>query len=72
MLQIPEHKIQPKLSTILKHELSSIPQTYGAFSDGNGNYCVLAAVAKYFGYDIESDNTNTAVALLGNFWVPLS
>ncbi len=51
MLQIPEHKLQPKLSTILKHELPSIPQTYGAFSDGNGNYCVLVAVAKYFGYD---------------------
>jgi hypothetical protein len=55
MLQKREHQLQTKLSTILKQELSHIPQTYGSFSDGSGKYCALAAVAKYFGYDIESD-----------------
>jgi hypothetical protein len=55
MLQKQEHQLQPKLSSILKRELTYIPQTSGVFSDGTGKYCALAAVAKYLGYDIESD-----------------
>ena len=67
-----EHKLQPKLSTILKHELFNIPQTYGALSDGNGKYCVLAAVAKYFRYDVESDKDKSAVLTSESSIIPLT
>lgn len=49
------NQLQPKISSVLKRELAYIPQTFGVFSDGTGKYCALAAVAKYFGYDTESD-----------------
>jgi hypothetical protein len=54
MIQKKEHQLQPKLSTILKHEISYIPQAFGTFSDGTGKYCALAALAKYFGYDVQT------------------
>ena len=72
MLQKPEHKLQPKLSTILKHELFNIPQTYGAFSDGNGKYCALAAVAKYFGYDVDSDKGKSTTLAPDSSIIPLT
>ncbi len=72
MLQKPEHKLQPKLSTILKQELINVPQTYGAFSDGNGKYCVLAAVAKYFGYDVESDKDKSTVLAPKSSIIPMT
>jgi hypothetical protein len=62
MLQKPENKLQPKLSTIIKQELFNIPQTFGAFSDGTGKYCILAAAAKYFGYDVESDKDKSTTS----------
>jgi hypothetical protein len=71
MLEKQEHRLQPKLSTILKQELSYIPQTYGAFSDGRGKYCALAAVAKYFGYDVESDKRKNDV-LASSDLIPLT
>ncbi len=71
MLEKQEHQLQPKLSTILKQELSYIPQTYGAFSDGRGKYCALAAVAKYFGYDVESDKRKNG-ALASSDLIPLT
>ena len=71
-LQKSEHKLQPKLSTILKHELFNIPQTFGALSDGNGKHCVLAAVAKYFGYDVESDKGKSAVLAPNSSIIPLT
>ena len=54
MMQKKEHQLQPKLSTILKHEISYIPQAFGTFSDGTGKYCALAALAKHFGDDVQT------------------
>jgi hypothetical protein len=71
MLEKQEHRLQPKLSTILKQELIYIPQTYGAFSDGRGKYFALAALAKYFGYDVESDKRKNDV-LASSDLIPLT
>jgi hypothetical protein len=71
MLQKEHHQLQPKLSMILKEELRYIPQTYGALSDGRGKYCALAAVAKYFGYDVESDKREND-ALRSSDLIPLT
>jgi len=49
-----ESRLQPKLSIIFKHQVNHIPQTFGAFSDGRGKYCALAALSKCFGYDVEA------------------
>ena len=71
MLQKPEHKLQPKLSSIVKQDLIDVPQTHGVFSDGNGKYCVLAAVARYFGYDIGSDKGKSASLASEPVMIPL-
>jgi hypothetical protein len=70
MLQKSKHKLQPTLSTIVKHELFNVPQTYDSFSDGNGKYCVLAAVAKYFGYDVESNKDESAILASESIMIP--
>ncbi len=67
-----EHKLQPKLSTILKQELINVPQTYGTISDGNGSYCILAAVAKYFGYDVESGKGKSTVLAPNSSIIPMT
>ena len=72
MLQKPEHELLPKLSSILKEELINIPQIHGAFSDGNGKYCVLAAVAKYFGYDVGVDKGKSAVLANESGMIPMN
>jgi len=72
MLQKLEHELQPKLSTVLKRELIDIPQTHGAFSDGNGKYCVLAAVAKYFGYDVEYNSSESDIPAAQSRMIPLT
>src|SRR5215210_4924206 len=57
MLQKQEQKkqqLQAKLSTIFKQKLSDIPQAYGSLYKG-GKYCALAAIVKYFGYDIAAE-----------------
>jgi hypothetical protein len=71
MLQKQDHQLQPKLSRILKEELRYIPQTYGALFDGRGKYCALGAVAKYFGYDVESDKRDDD-ALRSSDLIPLT
>ena len=72
MLQKPENELQPKLSCILKEELINIPQIHGAFNDGNGKYCVIAAVARYFGYDVEVDKGDSAVLATKSSAIPLT
>ena len=52
--QKQESWLQPKLSIIFKQQVNHIPQTFGAFSDGGGKYCALAALSKYFGYDVKA------------------
>jgi hypothetical protein len=52
--QKQESLLQPKLSIIFKQQVNRIPQTFGAFYDGDGKYCALAAVSKCFGYDVEA------------------
>jgi hypothetical protein len=68
----PIHEVRPKLSTIVKHELFNVPQTHGSFSDGNGKYCVLAAVAKYFGYDVESNKDESAILASESVMIPMT
>jgi len=46
MIQKKEHQLQPKLSTILKHEISYISQAFGTFFDGMGKYCALAPCSR--------------------------
>ena len=55
--QKQESRLQPKLSIIFKQQINHIPQTFGAFSDGGGKYCALAALSKCFGYDVEAHKT---------------
>ena len=55
--QKQESRVQRKLSNIFKQQINHIPQTFGAFSDGGGKYCALAAVSKCFGYDLEAHKT---------------
>ncbi len=52
--QKQKSRLQPKLSIIFKQQVNHIPQTFGAFSDGGGKYCALAALSKYLGYDVEA------------------
>ena len=52
--QKQESRLQPKLSIIFKQQVNRIPQTFGAFYDGEGKYCALSAVSKCFGYDVEA------------------
>jgi hypothetical protein len=59
MLQKPEQKkqqqLQAKLSTIFKQKISDIPQAYGSLYAKEGKYCALAAIVKYFGYDVAAE-----------------
>ena len=69
MLQKREEKkqqqLQAKLSTIFKQKISDIPQAYGSLYTKEGKYCALAAIVKYFGYDVagekmkDDDDTTT-------------
>lgn len=61
--QKQESRLQPKLSIIFKQQVNRIPQSFGTFYDGEGKYCALAAVSKYFGYDVKAHKMiNDAVA----------
>jgi hypothetical protein len=59
MLQKREEKkqqqLQAKLSTIFKQKISDIPQAYGSLYTKEGKYCALAAIVKYFGYDVAAE-----------------
>ena len=61
MLQKQEQKkqqqqlLQAKLSTIFKQEICDIPQAYGSLYTKEGKYCALAAIVKYFGYDVAAE-----------------
>jgi hypothetical protein len=44
--------LQTKLSAIFKQKISGIPQAYGSLYTNEGKYCALAALVKYFGYDV--------------------
>jgi hypothetical protein len=59
MLEKQEYHLQAKLCTALKQDLSYIPQTYGSFSLMQGKK-LCSHVAKYFGYDVESDKRKIA------------
>ena len=58
MLQKGEQKkqqLQAKLSTIFNQKISDIPQAYGSLYTKEGKYCALAAIVKYFGYDVAEE-----------------
>jgi hypothetical protein len=61
--QKQESRLQPKLSIIFKQQVNRIPQSFGTFYDGEGKYCALAAVSKYFGHDVKAHKMiNDAIA----------
>jgi hypothetical protein len=45
-------KLQLKLSVIFREKINNIPQAYGSLFTRNGEYCALAAIVKYLGYDM--------------------
>lgn len=50
-----QQQLQAKLSTIFKQKISDIPQAYGSLYTKEGKYCALAAIVKYFGYDVAAE-----------------
>lgn len=55
----------------MKEELRDVAQGYGFFIDKHGKYCALAAVVKYFGYDLAaSQEMNMGAASLPPALIP--
>ena len=55
-----QQQLQVKLSTIFKQKISDIPQAYGSLYTKEGKYCALAAIVKYFGYDVAAEKMKDA------------
>src|SRR5919107_1502420 len=53
MLQKQEQKKQQQQQ--LLQEICDIPQAYGSLYTKEGKYCALAAIVKYFGYDVAAE-----------------
>jgi hypothetical protein len=67
-----QQQLQVKLSTIFKQKISDIPQAYGSLYTEEGKYCALAAIVKYFGYDVAAEKMKDADIIYYSESIPVN